>query len=576
MIVYTKISRFSQCATVFFILLYAGCGMGGKPNRVSPEMKPVYNYLTAANARIAGQSRAEFESDLTFLDAKGNRISLLGSAADAPSWALLDPAQDKTEGTSTERLYREYQLKAPEQPVVVAVIDGGVDVNHEDLKDLIWTNERERDGTPGVDNDGNGYVDDVNGWNFLGNVNGKNVTTTSLEVARELSRLLKKEASEGLSESERIYLERVRKDYRDRSDGYRAGYEKVHARYLELDTALEVLRKQGLKEESSSAVSAIESNDPVVLEAKELALKYLKEGVTTAKLKKSMEWFRGPLDTYFNLDLNPSAIIGDDPERMDELGYGNPDVKTETAAHGTHVSGIIGALRENGIGMNGQANYIRIMAIRAVPDGDERDKDVANGVRYAVDNGARIINMSFGKGYSPNQDYVEAAMRYAEAKGVLLVHAAGNDGQDIDVAPHFPVKPASAGHWIEVGASSEKKGDYLAASFSNYGQKTVDLFAPGEDIYSAIPGNGYMPMSGTSMAAPEVAGVAALILSQFPFLSASELRGLLMETVTLYPNLQVIRPGTDTTAPFAALSVSGGIVNALSAYQRALKRYGGQ
>jgi len=211
-----------------------------------------------------------------------------------------------------------------------------------------------------------------------------------------------------------------------------------------------------------------------------------------------------------------------------------------------------------------------------VPDGDERDKDVANGIRYAVDNGAQIINMSFGKGFSPDKRAVDEAVKYAESKGVLLVHAAGNDGEDLATAPNFPhatyLDGGRAKNWIEVGASSWQGGDQLAASFSNYGRAQVDLFAPGVDILSTVPGGGYERNSGTSMAAPVVSGVAALLMSYFPQLTATDVKRILIESAARYPDMMVARPGgkEGDTVRFGDLSVTGGVVDAYAAVRAAM------
>ncbi len=247
----------------------------------------------------------------------------------------------------------------------------------------------------------------------------------------------------------------------------------------------------------------------------------------------------------------------------------------QDAKHGTHVAGIIGAVRGNGVGVDGIAPAVKFMMIRTVPDGDERDKDVANAIRYAVDNGAKIISMSFGKAYSPYKAAVDDPVRYADAKGVLMVHAAGNDGADLAKGKNFPT-PAYLGgghpvNWLEVGASSWKGGDELAASFSNYGQNEVDVFAPGVDILSTVPGNQYERDSGTSMAAPVVSGLAALIMDYYPNLSASDVRKIIVASVSKYDQT-VNRPGDDkdkVRVPFGTLSVSGGIVNAYNALKMA-------
>jgi subtilisin family serine protease len=215
---------------------------------------------------------------------------------------------------------------------------------------------------------------------------------------------------------------------------------------------------------------------------------------------------------------------------------------------------------------------VKLMMIRAVPDGDERDKDIGNAIRYAVDNGAQIINMSFGKDYSPNKSVVDDAVRYADSRGVLMVHAAGNDGADLNASPQFP-KPVYLGgdraqNWIEVGASSWKGGDGLAAEFSNYSRTQVDVFAPGVDILSTVPGNRYDRDSGTSMAAPVVSGLAALIMDYFPNLTATDVKRIIVTSTTRVDQM-VVRPGGTDSVSFASLSASGGIVNAYNAIKMA-------
>jgi len=270
-------------------------------------------------------------------------------------------------------------------------------------------------------------------------------------------------------------------------------------------------------------------------------------------------------------------IVGDNVNDINDRFYGNNDVMGQFGFHGTHVSGIIGALRKNGVGMDGVADNVKVMLVKAVPDGDERDKDVALAIRYAVDNGARIINMSFGKSFSPHKDWVDDAIRYADSKGVLLVHAAGNDGNNNDSTDNFPnpdfADNTHPSNFITVGASSNGKTGPKIAGFSNYGKKSVDLFAPGVQIYSTVPGgNKYGSASGTSMAAPVVAGVAALVLSYYPELTAKQLKEVLEKSASPLPDgtKNVSKPNTPgVQVPFADLSITGGLVNAYSALQLA-------
>src|SRR5690606_15276805 len=257
-----------------------------------------------------------------------------------------------------------------------------------------------------------------------------------------------------------------------------------------------------------------------------------------------------------------------------ERVYGNADVVGPDASHGTGVAGIVAAERRNNIGVDGIASNTRIMVVRTVPNGDERDKDVANAIRYAVDNGAHIINMSFGKGYSPSKQVDDAAVRYAQERGVLLVHAAGNDAKDLATEPNYPNRYFMSGDtatlWIEVGASAWRGRGQLASDFSNYGARQVDVFAPGSDITSSAPGNKYEAASGTSFAAPVVSGIAAMLMAYYPELTAADVRRIILESAVPFRDVMVIRPGTENEqVRFGDLSITGGIVNAYRAVQMA-------
>src|SRR5690606_13668746 len=319
-------------------------------------------------------------------------------------------------------------------------------------------------------------------------------------------------------------------------------------------------------------LEAIQTTDPDLLQAVDILLYLAANGITAADLADQLESLQGRLDYGLNPDFDPRDIVGDDYDDPEDRFYGNPDVAGPDPSHGTAVAGVIAAVRGNGVGIDGIAPRVLIMPVRTVPDGDERDKDVANAIRYAVDNGADVINMSFGKGYSPQKPWVDEAVRYAEERGVLLVHAAGNDGADIDVEPNFPSRLIEGGpeatNWVEVGASRWDAA--LAAGFSNYGRTRVDVFAPGERIYSLAPGDGYGAADGTGLAAPLVAVVAALLLACCPDLTPADVREIILDSVVRH-DAQVPRPGSETgeQVAFGTLSVTGGVVNALSAVEMA-------
>ena len=519
-------------------------------------------------------STQELQKRFTVRNAKGEIVSPISNqnAKESDLWSTLDPEADHVQGTATEKVYRSFHVPADKNQVIVAVVDSGVDITHPDLAGHIWTNAGESGldanghdkATNGIDDDGDGYVDDVHGWNFLGNPNGQNINSNTLEVTREYARMKKKAQAGVLSSDERTYLAKVEKMYQDQKNARQSEY----STFSQVVAAYALLRANGLKEETTQAIAAIPSSSTEVIAAKNLATRALNAGYTSQAAAKIVNGIK----INFDLDFDSSTVVGDHPEVLDEKGYGNNDVTGPDAMHGTHVAGIIAADR-NDFGIDGQALNVKIMSVRAVPDGDERDKDVGNAIRFAVDHGARVINMSFGKPLSPQKAYVDAAMKYAEAKGVLLVHAAGNDGMNTESYDNnFPNKRTLADTgardietWIEVGASSPQADQDLPAGFSNWGKTSVDLFAPGTDIVSTVPGNQYKSLQGTSMASPEVAGVAALMLNLYPFATAQEVKNALMSTTTQYDGLQVAQPGSENLIRFSDLSVSGGIVNAYNA-----------
>jgi subtilisin family serine protease len=344
-------------------------------------------------------------------------------------------------------------------------------------------------------------------------------------------------------------------------------------------TMITATLKTALRTDSltDAAVAALRPASDDVTRAQSVYQQLRTQGITRHEIDEAQKQAGDRLKYGLDSAYDPRPLVGDDTSNVRERGYGNADVMGPDASHGTHVSGIIGAAA-NGAHVAGIAPGVRIMTIRTVPDGDERDKDVANAIRYAADNGAQIINMSFGKGFSPHKAVVDDAVKYADAKGVLMVHAAGNDGENIDSTPSFPSPRYLDGgrpqHWIEVGASSWNGGAALAGSFSNYGSGTVDLFAPGVAITSTVPGGGYEANDGTSMAAPVVSGVAALLMAYFPELSALDVKRILLASATRHPPQRVTPPGGGPEVAFGTLSATGGIVNAYAAVRMAREMMG--
>ncbi len=511
-----------------------------------------------------------------------------GQSADkAPNdWHHLDAAEGFM-GISTDKMYKELKGKKG-QTVIVAVIDSGVDADHEDLKDVMWVNEDEIPGN-GIDDDKNGFVDDVHGWNFIGGKDGENVHHDQLEVTRlyvDLRKKFKNVDEANLSRKEKNKykkykeLEKIIKEKKEEMEGNVMMYQGI------MDAVDALTKKIGKEDIKVEDLENFETDDPMMSRAAAVLTNVLAQGGDIPGFKKQLEGgvkhFSSQAEYYYNPDFDPRPIVGDNYRDSYEKNYGNNDVEGPDAGHGTHVAGIIAAKRNNGVGMDGVANNARIMSVRTVPDGDERDKDVANAIIYAVDNGASVINMSFGKGYSYDKNAVDKAVKYACKKDVLLIHAAGNSSQNNDDTDNFPnddyqkrrlFKPKKAKNWLEIGALSWKGGEHSPASFSNYGKDQVDLFSPGTDIYSTTPDDKYEHFDGTSMAAPVVAGVASMIRSYFPDLSAEQVKNVIMESV-VKQNISVKKPGSEEMVPFSDLSVTGGIVNAHKAIQLASQTKG--
>ncbi len=517
-------------------------------------------------------------------------LSALGLSAQeaAPdNWWVLDRTDNSYPGVSATKAYTYLEGKKVE-PVVVAVIDSGVDIEHEDLKDVIWTNPGEIPGN-GIDDDKNGYVDDVHGWNFIGGADGQNVNYENLEVVRVYKKLDAKYNNrnrDGLSKKEKAEYDRY-VEYQDEIEAKEAELGPTAQQYTmikgAIDAMLEAMGKPA-GEVTAQEIADYQSDDQNVLIVKNIVANATANGSTFAdlveQLEGAMDYFDGQLKYNYNTEYDARSIVGDNPDDLDERYYGNNDVQGPDASHGTHVSGIIAGELNNGIGVNGVGGgNVRIMSVRTVPNGDERDKDVANAIRYAVDNGAKVINMSFGKGLSPHKKEVDAAMKYAEKHDVLMVHAAGNDGKLLTLENNYPNdtyqgKRKTGNTWIEVGAAGSSYDAALAAPFSNYNKKYVDVFAPGAQIYSTIPDNKYAKFDGTSMAAPMVAGIAALVRSYFPDLQAKQVKAII-EQSALPVDLEVTKPGTDDeTIRFAELSATGGLANAYTAIKLAERTKG--
>ena len=510
---------------------------------------------------------------------KGKTIPSQTEKTESPSkealkgWAHRDLLTTGYPGISLEKAYEALKGRKA-RTVIVGVVDSGVDINHEDLKPIIWTNPKEIPDN-GIDDDKNGYIDDVHGWNFLGDINQENL---------EYVRILKKGDTNDpdYKRAEKKY----NKEYQEANEKIET-YSQIRDRIAQSDALIQ--KQLGKKEYTEEDLDLIDTSSSLQLAGAVRGMKYLLgNGVnikeTIEELSEGVKHYEERVKYGLNKEFNPRAVLKDNPDDINDKFYGNNNVigpTAEGALHGTHVAGIIAAVRHNNIGMDGVADHVRIMPVRTVPDGDEYDKDVALALRYAIDNGAKVINTSFGKEFSPHKQWVYDALKYAAEKDVLIVNAAGNDAKNIDVQPTFPDDNIDGKEFtdtmITIGALNYEYNENLVASFSNYGKNNVDLFSPGVQIYATVPENKYKFLDGTSMAAPEVAGVAALIRAYFPNLKAREVKQILMESGLTPTISEVIVGGPDEEQEskrmlFSDLCKSGKMVNAYNAIILAAQR----
>ncbi|WP_027076497.1 S8 family peptidase [Maribacter antarcticus] len=485
------------------------------------------------------------------------------------NWGHLDLVSDTIPGMSVDKAYSDIIKNKKGKKVIVAVLDSGMDLSHEDLDDVLWTNKGEKPGN-NKDDDGNGYVDDIHGYNFLGE---------SYNEQLEFVRMLRLNIGDPTTLAKA--KTKLDKEYQEALQNKRR-YGQILQAVKDADAA--VKKQLGKDSYTKKEVATMETTDEGMLRNKAVLAQMfdIKDTISEVieELGSGLKHFTGQINYNLNKDFNGRKIVGDHPYNWNDTNYGNgnPNNRVKDESHGTHVAGIIAAERNNGKGANGVANNVAIMSIRAVPNGDEYDKDIALGIRYAVDNGAKVINGSFGKSFSPNAQWVYDALKYAAEKEVLFVHAAGNDGANLDDSsnPNFPNDQVNNGaefsdNVITVGALDPKYGSALLASYSNYGKINVDVFAPGTDIYSTYPNNEYEYSPGTSMAAPAVAGVAALLFSQYPSLTASQVKKVILQSGLPIKAKVVLGGNTAKNATLQSISVSGKIVNAYNALIMASK-----
>lgn len=525
------------------------------------------------------------------------------TAEQLETWYQKDYAADSLPGISLNKWY-DQNNKKPKQQVIVAVIDTQLDSNHEDLKGRLWINQKEI-AANNIDDDNNGYIDDIHGWNFTSNKKGDYVTWGNFESVRfirhwdpefkgKTENQIKPEnlahyreylRAVEVNEKENIYYNRWLSGLNHSvkifplvKDTLKHFFPNEDYTYQQLDS---LYKKHKLNDKTYR--QRRESDDRDLGSLIFYMMINMEDNESTLEaLQKSQAELDSIVNKNLNKNFNDRLLIGDDPEVL-EKGYGCGTISISKngfknlQGHATKVAGIIAANRQNTIGINGIAENVKIMSLNISYSGDENDKDIAMAVYYAVDNGAKIINMSFGKEFSVHQQWVSDAFKYAEKHNVLLVHASGNERFNVDENPYYPSdntfdgKPEVSSNFINVGSISARLDKTFVSNFSNYGKQNVDLFAPGEQIYTTAPGNQYKSDSGTSLAAPIVSGIAAIIWSYYPTLTAAEVKHIILESGTTY-NLEVIVPGTnDKQISFTELSKSGKVVNAFNAMKLAEK-----
>jgi subtilisin family serine protease len=490
------------------------------------------------------------------------------------NWFNLDPKQDKIWGVSTERAYKELPIGKNSEKIIVAVIDAGTDINHEDLKGNLWVNTKEIPGN-GIDDDKNGYIDDINGWSFIGGAKG-NVKEDTYEYTRILGSYLAKGVKEGETPNfktpeEKALYEAALKLYEENYKSTKGQYDQ----FTELMDKIEAtIKKTGSKNPTMAMLGLLPETTKEEKSLKQIVSYIImtggpEESPVMVSFREAQEQLATMVNYNLNKSFDPRYMVGDNYDDLKERYYGNNQVSAPNTDHGTHVAGIIAADRNNDIGIKGISDRALIMTLRVVPNGDERDKDIANAIRYAADNGAKVINMSFGKKLSPNKDIIDEAVAYAMSKDVLLIHAAGNDGKDITKEDFYPTATNAktglkAANWIEVGACSWEGKKKRVADFSNYGLTGVEVFAPGVDLNSCYPDSKYKSNSGTSMAAPVVSGIAAVIRQNYPKLTAVQTKQIILMSAIPCKE-KVMLPGSKKKTKMKKISVTGAIVNVYEA-----------
>lgn len=545
--------------------------------RHSPERPGGFQLPLRSTARLAGNGETLLLFPMDQKDGSSPVVTLRTKrTANLPhyDWSYRSLRRDSIPGSS---YYDACALLAntPGRPVIIGVIDTGIDQTHSQLNKSIWTNLKEKPGNH-LDDDKNGYVDDVHGWYWTALSNGTFMTTDLSEAIRVLQGDSLGNTNPGVAEqARRIYQHESEKLALLKmavSDTARLKQTLASLATYAGDGAVTLTTLQGLPTGSDSVQTGVRL---LTIES------YRGRPTNWAQLSARLIGFAPRLHAAykemaayaFNRDYKPLT----NGVRFAGQSVGPTLSRSEILAHGTYVAGVLTAPLSAGVD-KAEGQYMSIMDLAAAPPtGDERDELLAKAIRYAVDNGASVINISVAKKLSAHRDLVDAALLHALKKDVLVINCAGNDSNDNDVTPYYPVGPVSLSgnvigdNFIEVGNSSPEWNEKLPFYSSNYGHSSVDLFAPGVQIRTATPGQQYATISGTSLSAPLVARVAALIRSHFPNLTACSVKAILMKSVRK-PVFMVLKPGTAQLVAMSDLCSSGGILDAEAAVRLAISR----
>jgi len=484
------------------------------------------------------------------------------------SWHFKDIVLDTIPGTSLEKTYDSILKNKKGKEIIVAVIDMPIDIKHKNLKDNIWINKDEIPNND-IDDDDNGYIDDINGWNFIGNSNGK----INRFVNYEVTRILKNSNIEAKDYAPLAYLknryeERYTKALEDTSYINMVSNSKTENENI----ILKYLGNKALNSKNIDSLKKAHPNDTILQTAITVTNNFIKYGFTEDYISDYKIKAEERISKLLSLNYDERKIIGDDSEKIEDKDYGNNNVSQDSKflSHGTPISGLIIAKSINEEDSIEIVDHIKIMPLCISSYGNEHDKDIALAIRYAVNNGAKVINMSIGKEFSLHKNWVFDAFKYAEQHDVLIVSGAGNSKYDLNIYNHYYPNDninnerEVSDNFIKIGATTYHVNEKLFWKYSNYGNIDVDVFAPGYRIYSTVPTEKKYKLQsgGTSLSCAITSNIAALIRSYYPNLSASQVKHILMDSGVEYTfNVKI----GDTLLPFKTLSKSGKVVNAYNA-----------